>query len=241
MEHTKIENNTQWKAFYKMAGTMALLIVIAGLVDALTSNMGAGARENSSISISEWFTLFQTNRFSAFSCLGMINIITLSLSIPVYLALYHAHRRDHPAFAALAAILFFIGTAVYISSNTVFPLFALSKQYAVAAEAQKPLLEAAGRALLAQGADLTPGTFLGLLFTQIAGLLITSVMLRDRVFGKWIGGVGLVGFGLTTVFFTLAAFAPENFATAMLFAMPGGLILMAYQIMLARRFFQLGR
>jgi hypothetical protein len=239
MNQSKIETNAQWKAFYKMAGAMALLIVLAGLVDIITSMMGGEARDNSTVSIVEWFTLFQTNRFYAFSNLGFINITTLTLGIPIYIALYNAHRRDQPAFAALASILFFIGVAVYISSNTVFPMYALSKQYAVATDAQRPLLEAAGRAALAQGADLTPGTFMGFFFTQTAGILVTCVMLQGGVFSKWTAWAGLAGFSLTSVFFVLAAFVPENYHTAMIFFMPGGLLLMAYQIMLARRFFQL--
>ena len=239
MDQSKIETNAQLKAFYKTAGTMALLIVLAGLADTITSILGGEARDNSTVSIVEWFTLFQTNRFYAFSNLGFINIITLTLGIPIYIALYNAHRRDHPAFAALASILFFIGTAIYISSNTVFPMFALSKQYAVATDVQRPLLEAAGRAALAQGADLTPGTFMGFFFTQTAGILVTSVMLRGGVFGKWTAWTGLAGFSLTSVFFVLAAFVPENYDTAMVFAMSGGLMLLAYHILLARRFFQL--
>ena len=241
MEQSNVKTNTHWKTFYKTAAIMALLIVIAGLVDTITSMLGGEARENSAISVVEWFMLFQNDRFYAFSYLGIINVITLSLGIPLYLALYHAHQQEQPAFAALAAMLFFIGTAIYISSNTVFSLFALSKQYAAAAESQKPLLEAAGRALLAQGADLTPGTFMGFFFTQIAGLLISGIMLRGRVFGKWIGGVGLVGYGLTSIFFVLSAFAPQSFNMAMSFAMPGGLLLVAYQIMLARKLFQLAQ
>ncbi len=219
---------------------MALLIALAGLTDALTS-MGIEARDNSSVNITEWFALFQTNRFAAFSSLGVINIITLSVGIPIYLAFNQAFRQDHPALAALASSLFFIGAAIYMASNTVFSLFAISQQYAASPEAQKPLLEAAGRALLAQGADLTPATFVGLILTQIAGLLITSGMLRGSLFGKWIGRAGLVGFSLTIIFFILAAFVPARYDTAMLFAMPGGFILTAYQIMLARQFFQLGR
>jgi hypothetical protein len=219
---------------------MALLIALAGLIDAMTS-MGIEARDNSTVNIIEWFTLFQTNRFAAFSSLGVINILTLSLGIPIYLAFIQAHRQDHPALAGLASILFFIGTAVYMSSNTVFSLFAISQQYAASPEAQKPLLEAAGRALLAQGADLTPGTFIGLFLTQIAGLVITSMMLRGNLFGKWIGGAGLAGFSLMTIFFILTAFVPAHYDTAMLVAAPGGLILITYQILLARRFFQLGR
>ena len=241
MNQTIVVSDTQSKTLYKVAAIMALLIATAGIVDAVTSNMGAEARGNNTVNIVEWFALFQTNPFSAFSTLGVINIITLSMGIPIYLAFHIAHRQDHPALTAFASILFFIGTAVYIASNTVFSLFALSQQYATATEVQKPLLEAAGSALLAQGADLTSGTVVGLLLTQIAGIVIASVMLRGRLFGKWIGGTGLAGFSLMTIFFILAAFAPEHFGTAMAVAMPGGLALTAYQVMLARRFFQIGR
>lgn len=240
MDQTILLIEAQPKALYRAAGTLALLIVIAGLIDAMTS-FGMEVRDNRTVNISEWFTLFQTNRFAAFSSLGMINIINLSFSIPIYLAFNQAFRQDKPALAALASILFFIGTAVYLSSNTVLPLFAVSQRYAASTEAQKPLLEAAGRALLAQGADLTPGTFAGLFLTEIAGLLITSVMLQGKVFGKWAARAGLAGYSLMAIFFILTAFVPEHYGAAMLFAAPGGLILMAYEIMLARRFFQLGK
>ena len=246
MEQTMVIPNKQWKpvypvkGLYRVAGVMAVLIILAGLTDAITS-MGMEARDNSTISIIDWFALFQTGRFAAFSRLGVINLTTLSLCIPIYLAFTQAFRQHRPVRAMLAAILFFIGTTVYLSSNSVFSLFALSQQYATASETQKPLLEAAGRAVLAQGADLTTGTFVGLFLTQIAGLLITSGMLRGSVFGKWTGWLGLVGFGLMSVFFILTAFVPDQYNTAMLIAAPGALFMIAYQILLARRFFQLGR
>jgi hypothetical protein len=65
-------------------------------------------------------------------------------------------------------------------------------------------------------------------------------MLSGRVFGKWVSMAGLAGYALTSIFFVLAAFASENYDTAMAFAMPGGLLLLAYQIMLGRKFLQLG-
>jgi len=237
----KIETNTQWSSIYKTAGVMALLIALAGIVDALTSNMGVGAEANNLTQAAEWFSLFQSDPFQAFSCLGIINIFTLSMGIPIYLALYQAQRRYCPVPIALAVILFFVGVAVYLSSNTAFPLYALSRQYAVVDAAQKPILEAAGRALLVQGADLTPGTFLGFFFTQTAGLLATSVMFKGRVFSKWVGGTGLAGYAMMSVFFVLAAFLPEKFDIAMFFAMPGGMLLLVYELLLARRFFQLGK
>lgn len=239
MKRTSFTANTQPVSLYKLAGGMAILTVLAGLTDALTS-MGVQAQDNRVIQVAEWFRLFQTGRFEAFSRLGVINMLTLSLSLPIYLAFIRAFRQRRPALAALASVLFFVGTAVYLSSNTVFPMFALSRQYAAASAAQKPALEAAGRALLAQGADLTPGTFAGLFISQIAGLLITGGMLRGDVFGKWTGLAGLVGYSLMSVFFILTAFVPAQYNTALLVAAPGALIMMAYQILLARRFFQLG-
>ncbi len=240
MYQTSIISSTQSKAIYKVAAVLAVLIVAVGLIDAITS-MGRAAQDNRIIPTVEWFTLFQSSRFEAFSRLGVINVITLTFSIPIYLAFNQAFRKDRPALAALASIVFFIGAAVYLSSNTVFALFAVSQQYATATAVQKPLLEAAGHALLAQGADLTSGTFVGLFFTQIAGLLITGTMLRWSVFGKWTGRLGLAGFGLMSVFFILTAFFPARYDTAMVVAAPGALIMMTYQILLARKFFQMGR
>ena len=240
MNQTIVASDKGTKALYQVAGTMAVLIVLAGLIDAITS-MGIEAQNNSTVPITEWFALFQAHPFEAFSRLGLINIITLSLGIPIYLAFTQAFRQNRPISTAFASILFFTGAAIYLSSNTVFSLFAVSQQYVTASVVQKPLLEAAGRSLLAQGADLTPGTFVGLFLTQFAGLLMTSTMLRGKVFGKWAGRVGLTGFILMTVFFILAAFVPTRYDMAMLISAPGGLLLMAYQFMLARRFFQLGR
>jgi hypothetical protein len=230
----------QSKAIYKIAGILAILIVLAGLTDALTS-MGIKAQDNRAIPIIEWFTLFQTNWFEAFSRLGVINITTLSLSILIYLALYQALRKEHPALASFASIVFLIGTAIYLSSNTVFALFAVSRQYAAAPAAQKPMLEAAGQALLAQGADLTPGTFVGLFFTEIAGLLMAWAMLQGSAFGKWTGRAGMAGYATMLVFFILTAFFPASYDTAMILAAPGALIMMAYEVMLARNFFRFGK
>ena len=238
MNHSNIETEVRWKDFYKVAGRAALLIVLVGILDIVLSMLAGEAKANSAITVTEWFALFQTNPITALSNLGLINIITLTLGIPVYLALYHIHRRANPAFAALSAILFFIGAAVYISSNTVFSVLALSSQYAVATEAQKSLLEAAGRAALAQGADLTPGTFMGLFYSQTAGLIMAIVMLRGKVFSKWTAPLGLFGYGCMIVFFIIAAFAPEQFALATLISMFGGLALMAYHILFARQLFQ---
>jgi hypothetical protein len=234
-----MEIDVHWKLFYRCAATLALLIVLVGLVDTVTSMLGGAAHENSTVSIVDWFTLFETNRLGALGNLGLFNILTLSFGIPLYLALFQLHRETNPSFAGLAAILFVLGTGIYISSNTVFSMLALSDQYALANESQKPLIEAAGRALLAQGADLTPGTFMGFLFSQTAGLMMAFVLLRGGIFSKVTAWLGVAGFAVMLVFFSMTAFSPAQFNTAIMISAPGGLLLLAYNILLARRLFQL--
>jgi hypothetical protein len=227
----------QTKSLYRLAAIAALLIAAAGIIDVLTS-MGSTPIDNRAFPTVEWFQLFQTHPFTAFSRLGLINMITLSLCTPIYAAYIRLLKRDRPL-VLFTTFLFFIGVASYLSSNTVLPLYALSREYATASASQQPLLEAAGLALLAQGADLTSGTFIGLFLPQIAGILVSSILLKTRVFGKWVGPLGLAGFSIMAVFFILTAFFPRLYDTAILISAPGGLILLSYQVILALKFFQM--
>jgi hypothetical protein len=239
MDRTTVESDGCWNRFYRWAAIAALLIVIVGLLDAITSMIGGEPRAIPAIGIADWFIMLQTQRWAALGNLGIFNILTLSLGIPLYLALCKLHWTTHPAQAALALILFVLGVGIYISSNAIFSLMALSDQYATASEMQKPLLEAAGRALLARGADLSPGTFMGFFFTQCAALLMTSVVLRGAVFHQVTAWLGMAGFAVMSIFFVMAAFVPAQFDTAILISAPGGLLLIAYHLLLARRLFQL--
>jgi hypothetical protein len=227
----------QMKTLCRVAGTAALLIIAAGMTDALTS-MGSTPIDNRAIPTAEWFRLFQTHPFEAFSRLGLINMITLSLCTPIYAAYLRILKRNRPL-VLLAAILFLIGVATYLSSNSVLPMFALSREVAAASASQMPMLEAAGQSLLAQGADLTSGTFIGLFLPQIAGLLISSVLLQTRVFGKWIGPLGLAGYNIMAIFFILTAFFPQLYDTAIAISAPGGLILIIYHMIFALKIFKM--
>lgn len=243
MDQSVIEAaDSRWPGFYKVGGVAALLVVLVALLDVVLAMLSGEAVENSTVTVVEWYALFQNNPLSAFANLGLFNIIYQALAIPLYLALYHVHRRTYQAYAALALILFCIGTTVYFSTNTVFSLFGLSRQYAAAGtEVQRSVLIAAGQAALALGTDLTPGVFLGFFFIEAAGILMALVMLRGGFFSKLTAWAGILAMGTMLAFNTIAAFLPESFDLAMMLGMFGGLLSMAYYILLARRLFQLGR
>jgi hypothetical protein len=100
-----------WKSLYAAAGVTALLAVLPIVLDVFlsfgTENIQYGAQ-----TAVEWFARFQSDTFRGLRDLGILNIINMALMVPVFLALYAAHRSVNPVYAALAAILYLVGTAI---------------------------------------------------------------------------------------------------------------------------------
>jgi hypothetical protein len=171
-----------------------------------------------------------------------LNIFLVSLSILLTYALYAAHRRKQKPLAGLAVIISFIGVAVFFGTNRAFPMLALSNQYAAAtSDSQRALLLAAGQAMLAVDESHTPGTFLAFFLSELSGILISVVILRGKVFSQASGVVGILAYGFLFIFEICSSFVPALFQAAMIFAMGGGLLSMAWYILIARRLFQLAR
>jgi hypothetical protein len=229
-----------WRSLYKVGGAAALGTVLVGLAEILITFLPGG--NSPSETVLDWFTLFQTNWFIGLRNLGLLNIIMTLLGIPVTLAFYGAHRRVNRPFAALAVIISFIGVATFFATNRAFPMLDLSRQYAAATtDAQRAALVAAGQAMLSVGQSHTSGTYLAFFLAEVAGLTMSAVMLRSRVFGKATAYVGLVGYASFLVFEFLASFVTGLSGVAMVFAMIGGLLTLAWNVLIARRLFQLAQ
>lgn len=229
-----------WISLYRAAGLGALIAVGFILLDIVLSFTGGDVPVGGMNAV-DWYAHLQSSWFVGLRNLGLFNVINAILTIPLYLALYQTHRKGCPAYAALALILFLLGTAIYAANNRSLSMLTLSHQYAAATtEAQKSLLVSAGTVILAQAEDFTPGTFLGFFLSSCASLLMMAVMLRGKVFSKWIALAGLIGSG-SLLFFTISAtFVPAIFDLAMIFAMIGGLLMVAWNISMAVGMFRMG-
>ena len=95
--------------------------------------------------------------------------------------------------------------------------------------------------MLAQGAHGSPGIFLGFFIPNIANLIMSFVMLKGTIFSKINSWIGIIGSVLMLLYVILVNFGTgvENMATV--FAMPGGLLLMAWMIMFTIRLFKFGQ
>jgi hypothetical protein len=162
---------SDWKGLYKIGGAAALIAVaIAPAEIAIDYLPGVAGLEQRTVTVVDWFILFQSHWFLGLRNLGFLNIVAAALLAPTFLSIYSALRRDNEAFAAFGTILFFLGLAVYLADSRAFPMLSLSGQYASAAtDAQRSLLIAAGQAMLAQGQSRS-----GVLIVEFAGLISTS-------------------------------------------------------------------
>jgi hypothetical protein len=126
-----------------------------------------------------------------------------------------------------------MGTTIYIANNIALPMLTLSREYAIAStEQERSLLIAAGQTLLAHE-DISAGSFWGFFIPEIAGILISFVMLIGRIFSRWVAWAGILGESMLLIFNILTAFTQVNFNTAMIFSNIGGPLAMIWLIMIA--------
>lgn len=233
----KLESN--WKSLYRIGGAAALGTVLVGVVEIGITFLPGG--NGTYKTVFDWFTLFQNNSFMGLRNLGLLNIFFNALALPIFFSLYGAHRKASQTLAALAMFISFIGVAVFYATNRAFAMLDLSYQYALATtEAQKAILAAAGQAMLSVGQSHTPGTFMAFFLSESAGVLISFVMLRDRLFSQVNAYAGILGFGSLLIFEVITSFVPALQSVAMILAMLGGILSIAWDILLARRLFQIG-
>jgi hypothetical protein len=160
----------------------------------------------------------------------------------MFLALYVALRRANRSYMAIAALLGFTGIAVYFASNTAFSMLSLSDQYAAATtDAQRSMFLAAGQAVLAINQPVAPyqgtGIYVSILLQAVAGLIISVVMLRNKIFSKVTAYVGILANVFDLVYCITFAFVP-GIDVYLLSA--AGLFLCIWHILIGLRLYRLG-
>lgn len=236
---SEITTNTS-KPLYRLGGIAALLVLLTALFEIIITFLPGGYA--ASETVIDWFTLLQSNWFLGLRNLGLLNIVMTLLGIPVLFALYVAHRHVNPTFAALALIISLTGTAVFYATNRAFPMLDLSIRYAAAVtETERASLAAAGQAMLSVGQSHTPGTFLAFFLSEIGGIAVSVVMLRGKIFSRAAAYAGTIGYGFLLVFEIIVSFVPSLHGAALILAMVGGIANMTWDLLIARRLFQLSK
>jgi hypothetical protein len=183
--------------------------------------------------------LFQKNRFLGLVDFGILEFYGLVLFVPMYLALYTALKRVNEGYMSIAAILAFVGIGVNFATSKLFSLLSLSDLYAAATtDIQRSQFLAAAQAALAQSAQGgIGGGAEGGIPLAVAGLIISAVMLRSKIFGKVVSYVGILANGIGLVVYIRSA-AVTAFDGSPFFGL-FFLLSVTWFFLIARRLFQL--
>ena len=230
----------QWKSIYTLGGIAALVALSGILFDIVVGITTGGNLTALPQTAIERFMQLRDNKFMGLYNLDLLNTIIQIILIPAYFALYAVHRKNRKPYSILALAIFLFGSVIMVANNTALPMMELSNKYfSTTIESQKLFYAAAGESLLVQGAHGSSGIFLGFFIPNIANLMISIVMLKGKIFSKLNSWFGIIGSILMLLYVILVNFGTgvENMATA--FAMPGGLLLMAWMIMFTIKLFRL--
>jgi hypothetical protein len=232
----------QWRSIYTIGGAAAVITLVGIVLDVIVGSATGGNLSALPQTATDRFAQFQENPLLGLYNLDLLNIVNQMILVPVYFALYAVHRKANNAYALLAVIIFLMGTTIFVTTNTALPMLELGNKYAAATtESQKTLLAAAGEAMLARGSHGSLGVFIGFLLPNIAGLIMSFAMLTGKVFNKITSYLGIAGSVLILTYIVLVTFVPSIKDMATVFAMPGGLLLIAWMIMFTIRLFQISR
>jgi hypothetical protein len=231
----------QWRDIYLIGGCAALLAFGGNLFDVIFGSISGGNLTELPQTAIERFSEFHLNWFLGLYHLDLLNTIISIIMISVFFALFAVHRKTNPAYAAFAMILCFIGTTIFVSTNTALPMLDLSnKYYSAIDEAQKVLIAAAGEAMLVRGAHGSLSVFIGFSFSTIASLCMAFVMLQGKVFSKIVAYFGIIGNTLLLIYIILVTFVPKIQSIAVAIAAPGGLLALAWIFMVGFKLIKIG-
>jgi hypothetical protein len=230
MNHPDVADAQQagdsWRTLYRAAGAAALITAV--LIPIQIATFIAYPYPDT---VAGWFRLLQDNPLPGLVALDLLLVVDNVLLVVIALAVYVALRQISPSVTTMATGLWLLAIVLVIAANPAVEMLSLSDQFATTTtEAQRSAALAAGQALLAgwEGTAFQVGYVVG----QLAGILLGMVMLRGNLFG-WavpytliLGNVLGFGYYLPTVGLAISAFS--------------GVVLWAWYLLVARRFFQLG-
>jgi hypothetical protein len=235
-------SDKQWKTIYNIGAITTLFVLLGIVLDMVVGTITGGNVAELPQTAIERFSQFKDHPLLGLYNLDMLNTIIQIIFIPSVFAIYAAHRKESNPSALLSLILFLVGTTIFVTSNTALTMLDLSHKYFGAqAEEQKLLIAAAGETMLAKGAHGSLGVFIGFAMIPLSNTLMSCVMLTGKVFGRATSYFGIIGNSLMVVYIIMVTFMPAVEKIALLFAMPAGLLVMAWMIMFTIKLLKLSK
>jgi len=190
-------------------------------------------------SISEAFSILQTNRILGLLRMDLLTVIFIPLYYLIFLGIFLALNGKKNSSSIIALVSVFVGVTLFLATPSVLSMMNLSDKYAMAtSENQKNQLISAGEAILASDMWHGSGAILGGVLIQCGALIFSILMLPGNVFNKFTAYVGIITHGLDLAHFLFLFVVPT--VGVILLAIAGTLYLLWFPL-IGIRLLQIGR
>jgi hypothetical protein len=231
----KQNNGADQRIVFRLGGMAAVLLTVYSIVTMIAMVILGGIPGTAG----EAFRILQEDRLAGLIRLDLLTVIAMPLYYLLYAGLCALAWKAGRTHAVLAAALVGIGVTLVLATPSAAAMVHLADRYAAAAtEAQRDLYLAAGEAVLASDMWHGTGALLGGLLIPSAGVVISAVLPRRTVSGKWAAYVGILTNGLDLIRIGIGFFSPA--AAIAVMAVAGPLYLLWFPLV-ARILFQTGR
>ena len=238
----KLTQDLQWERIYRFGGIAAILCIGGTLFDIGFGSFTSGNITKLPQDALGRFAELHENVLLGLYHFDLLNVVISLFMLPVFFAVSAAHRRVNLPYAALAFMVLFTGTLVFVATNSGLAMLELTRRYYAATEGtQQSALIAAGEALLVKSKHGSLGTFSGFFLSSLGSLSMALVIARGKQFGQAAAWTGVTGTGFLFLYILLLALFPTLEAFAVALAAPGGILSLVWLILIAVKLVKMGR
>lgn len=223
--------DSKWINLYKVGGMAAIIAAVLLLIEIIVFTIWPQPS-----TVLGYFTLLQTNKIIGLIDFYLLEVIAYILFIPMFLAIYFALRRFNESYMLIAIFMAILGITIFLSTNNSFSMLNLSNQYVNATtEAQKAIILAAGQILVVNTGQRAIGGFnMGLLLISVAGVIMSTIMLKSNNFGNKTAYVGILAFAISLAEYVRMIIVPSELTLLLIIAILSGVLLMIWLVLVGQ-------
>ena len=223
--------DSKWINLYKVGGMAAIIAAVLLLIEIIVFTIWPQPS-----TVLGYFTLLQTNKIIGLIDFYLLEVIAYILFIPMFLAIYFALRRFNESYMLIAIFMAILGITIFLSTNNSFSMLNLSNQYVNATtEAQKAIILAAGQTLVVNTGQRAIGGFnMGLLLISVAGVIMSTIMLKSNNFGNKTAYVGILAFAISLAEYVRMIIVPSELTLLLIIAILSGVLLMIWLVLVGQ-------
>ncbi|MHB1346234.1 MAG: hypothetical protein ACYCXK_01975 [Candidatus Humimicrobiaceae bacterium] len=220
------------KSIFLLGGISSMILIVYSLATILIMVFIGPPPET----ITECFTMLNLNRFFGLLRLDILTVFAMPLYYLLFYSIYKALKKPNTGeIVTIITIFIFVGLTLFLATPSVFSYLDLSDKYAIAAsEIQRNQLLSAGEAILSSDMWHGTGAKIGGMLLQTGALLISVVMLKQKVFNKLTAYTGIFTHGLDLAHILIGFFLPA--VGNIIMAIAGPLYLLWFPLVGARLF-----